>query len=471
MALYPKLAATTPTGTAKTIEYRYPGVLAIDWVPNFGRSLVNTDPLAIAGKEIYAKVRSAYSGGLDADGPDFMVYLMALDSIYAYIAYLKRIYRLLTAWSPNNYMTPEGLLYAMNFVQPEIEALRTDRVQLWQFINELVRQVSKFTCPATMDVMNRHYWMSDNVYTDANTVQSQFYIFNLIKVFGYSETPTINDPQVKASGLSPLVMPTYTWGSSRDVSAKGLYQFGLSLIQALIDWDDAYTINGYLKRAYEGTPMFTVDELGAGEVLIPIYNEEVLTQIENCQVLPYGTDFASANVLVQQNTLTNMLEYEPSFTVNKANAKTGQWLDGTFFSMRSDMPNAGEVIIASRLKAMLGSPISINNDAVYRYPVYAGTEVPVAIRIIFSTQMNTSIPTGPVGAKVPSVLTDTLVTSVAGYLAQFDWHPIIPLATSTAAAFMVLLGDAHNVSFVDTDTMSEIHRVCLLSELDAFANR
>lgn len=196
-------------------SFHIPGVLALDWIPSIGVSNEATSPSSVAAKEIYAKVRSKYSGALDADAPDFMVYLMALDSVFAYIAWCKRIYRTLNAWTPNNYVLPDTLLSAYGLTVQDIQSLREQRVLLWQIINELVLQSRKFTCPALMDVFNRHYWLSDNVYTDANSINAQLYVFNLGGVYQFANLPIVGDSSNTAAGLKMISPPTRQLNSNQ----------------------------------------------------------------------------------------------------------------------------------------------------------------------------------------------------------------------------------------------------------------
>lgn len=452
----------------QTATFNIPGVWAIDWVPSLGTSIVNTDPASVAAKEIYARVRANFSGSLSVDAPDFMVYLMALDSIYAYIAYLKRIYRTLSAWTPDNYATPDQLLKAMNFASGEVLALRSNKVQLWQIINELVRQVSKFTCPATMHIMNRHYWMSDNVYTDANSMNAQFYLFNLIRVYKYADQPTMDDSSVTAGGLTQVVLPNATFGSSRNVSVTAFYQFGLQLIQALVDWDDAYTINGYLKKAYEGNPMFMVELLPPEEGLTPEYNEEVLAQIENATAIYRGsavysgTSLITLNMDCRQNVTKNILNSNPTITYASTTNNIPSTLDG-YFSLRTDKPGPADVILASRLKSW------VNRQPVtgQQYLVYGGSEIVLLHRII-NTGLNDTI-AAATGYFLDSQLNQSSFTAFyCAYIAQFDWHPIL-MVLNPSGSELAPLGDIHNFAFIKPTDLQNINRICMFSELDAFA--
>lgn len=264
-----------------------PGVMALEWIPSAGKSENAMDPASLLGMEIYAKVRQSYSGTLRADAPDYVIYVMALDSVFSYIAWLKRLYRVLNAWTPENYAMPAALLHGMGLQDDDIAALRANRMQLWEYINMLVLESRKFTCPGTLDIINRHYWMSDNVYVDDPSLNSQMYMFNLAGAYEYS-LATYGDQTTPTGGLTLKLMPWVRSSTSANPNGVGptlsvelLYEYGHSMLTALAEWDDSYTINGYLKRAYEGTPLFAVEELPINAVLDPVYSTEVLTQIEN----------------------------------------------------------------------------------------------------------------------------------------------------------------------------------------------
>lgn len=467
--------AATPTAVPRNVVI--PGVMALDWAPSVGVSNQATDPASVACKEIYAKVRDAYSGSLDADAPDFMMYLMSLDSIFSYIAWLKRIYRVMNTWTPDNYVVPDVLLSAMGLGNTTVQNLRANRTQLWQAINTLVLQSRKFTCPAIMDVFNRHYWMSDNVYTDAGTINSQFYIFNLKKVFQYAAVPIPGDSAGNtAAGLTMLDVP-------RGNNVEAFLNFGLSLINALVAWDDAYTINGYLARAFQGVPQFQVAELELDERLTPVYEEEVLTQIENSRTVTMGgswTNGQNSGMTVAQNPLTNAVISNPTITVGVASTVDygalykGGYTRPPILSIRSDAPTVADSVIASRLQAITDTskPASGNN---WTLKIKCGTEVPIAWRMLTgSVNASGSVVYGDIQYRQDIVSTDGTIPSGLLYqilnVPQFDWHPFAVITVqgdgSTVTGFM---GDTHNTTTITFKDLENLHTVCLYSEFNAFA--
>lgn len=480
------LGSTTGSTVIKR-QLAIPGVMCLSWAPSIGVSNDATSPASVAAKEIYAKVRSKYSGALDADAPDFMVYLMALDSIFAYIAWMKRIYRTLNAWTPNNYVLPDVVLSAMGLRAADITTLRSEKTLLWQCINELVLQSRKFTCPALMDIFNRHYWMSDNVYTDENSINSQFYIFNLRSVYKYADLPIDGDTAGNtAAGLITVDMP---WVGGGATAAK-LLKFGLDLIQALVSWDDAYTINGYLMRAYEGAPSFVVAEIMENEVLTPVYEEEVLVQIENSRTLPtvgYAWNPANEryNLSVTQNVLKNVLVSNPKCSISTTYDQVGAMSEGGYtlppmLSIRSDNPSVADSVVASRLQALVlnAERVSVGEKQwVYDITFDCGTEIPIGwhlyTQVWDSSAASTTNPQyieqTPV---VPTSVSTSIPAQMISIVEQFDWHPFIWLTSYTINAFNGTLfpaGDTHNITTITPDALKNLHRVCLFSEFNSFS--
>lgn len=489
--------------TNKPEPYTIPGIMVLDWMPWIGDSATATDPASIMAKEIYAKVRSVFSGSLDADPPDYVVYLMALDSIFSYIAYLKRIYRILNAYTPDNYVLPDVVLGSMGFTDAEIQTLRLNKSQLWQAINELVLTSRKFTCPAQMDIFNRHYWMSDNVYTDAPTVNSQFYMFNLARVFIYQNTLIPGTTSDYASGLAPIRMPTFITGATRDCSVQGLFNFGLRLINALVAWDDAYTINGYLKKAYEGVPNFIVDELPADQPFNPVYEPEVLLQIENSRTVRLGNKLVNytegnlSGLYVAQNPLSNAIVTSATVTVTDK-TDTDMLFSRTTadprprINIREFTPDAKACTIATRLQAYCD--ITANSSTETTMTIHAATEIPFCWRLcngvaaasatsgnvvpgVYNVVHQLFVPNLVAGGLTVQQIADVYsYISTLGKLETFDWHPFVTAFWNNGLAGapyqqagMTLYGDLGNIAIISKEDLLNLHKVCVLSEINAFA--
>lgn len=472
---------------AFTDDYGIPGIAALQWIPSVGYASVPTDPINVAAREVYAKVRAAYSGSLEVDAPDFLIYMMALDSVYSYIGSLKRIFRTLNTYSPENYTLPDDLLVAMGIDEANIPNWKSNQMSLYQYINELVAMVSKFNCPAVMDVFNRHYWMNDNVYGDAPSAMAQFYVFNQIQYWKFSLIQDSNS--IESGGLKPFT-PDFT-------SPQTAFNGCIELISALAESDDAYTINGYFMRAFSDVPSFAVSPVDYAEKLEPVYVEEVLAQIENSTTLPLDTELETFNIT--QDVNTNCIVCTPktktyTYNVDGSNqsqfafAGTQDFIPANTLTIRNDAPSVADSVIASRLKVVLMAP---HNTSAYSYymPVYAGTEIPVKWVLYVRGTDGVSGATELEKLVVPSVALNDVAVSMqtkilplklnlrqVGILTQFDWHPLIQiwdvfdgLGGAHFKSIPYLIGDIHNFTTISAEDLKNLHRICIYSEFNAFA--
>lgn len=445
-----------------TQTFRIPGVLRINWVPTVGQSSTATDPASIAAKEVYATVRDAFSGTLEADGPDYIIYFMALDSVFSYIGALKRVFRVLNTYTPMNYNVPDVVLRGMGVNTDLIPVLKRDRMKLFQVINELVGMTRKFKCPAIFPIFNRHYWLNDNVYTDANSANSQMYCFNETSFYKFELQNTPD--KVLAGGLTMVTNPLM---ASSTETVDDLYEDGRSLIDALAAWEDAYTISGYLQRAYSDRPNFSVDEITLDERFEPLYEPAVLPQIENAFAVgqlglnPWG--FNPQTNVITQDPKTNAILCSPSVPVTE-NTKLVMGMRVPV-SIRSDAPTLIDTVEATRLHSYVKADGKIG----------CGTE------IVWSMYLYNYTPAGTISEyQTGSVwIYDKTNTTLAQWdtqswiesiLSAFDWHPIMYRFSmqSNGNALVLPNGDLHNITVIDQTQMDEINKICLYSEFNSF---
>lgn len=462
-----------PNDTVNTLNRtNIPGIFTINWYPTVGKSTTATDPASIVGKEIFAKVREKFSGSIDADAPDFVIYLMALDSVYSYIASLKRVYRILVAYTSENHYIPDALLQALGFTTGQIVDLKEHRMQFFQIINELVFMTRKFNIPAAFDIINRHYWLNDNVYMDADSINSQFYVFNCLGYYKFGMQEISTGVSVGSLSLSTLTIPNTG-------VAEYLYSFGRSLIDALAGSDDAYIISGYLMRAYEGFPTFTVDELPLEDKLVPHYDPEVLMQIENAtpiQVKTFGNADATLTNGVTQDPATNAVVCTPHLKATRPAEMLGVvWDMENTISIRSDEPSVADVTIATRLK--MGVENDKGTTTNVDYDIVCGSEIVDSFKISYywlnnsgTRNLQNAFLQGPIFVAASNIAYVVGLTMMQ----SFDWHPIIPTiivvdpSPTSLQVYTALSGDLHNTALLSNEQLKQINRVCLYSEFNAY---
>jgi len=447
----------------------YGGVWVMRWCPSVGRSTDNTSPISLAAREIYANIRAVYSGTLPEDPPDLVMYLMALDSIFSYLSYLKKIYRALETYSPYNKAMPALILAQCGIEPADAAALRQDRANLRNAINNLITMSYKFHCPDVMTVFKRHYWLSSNIYADHDHVKAQFYHFVPEFFYKFVENSTTG------GYLTPAGLPGPT------VSAY--YTYGLNLIQALGDWEESYTISGHLMRAYEGKPEFKVDYLDEHEFLDVVFVPEVLMQIHNSMSGGDTVDYASWNIT--QDPTTNAVLHTPrvQFTT-----RTGiHDITRSFYSARSnifldpakDNPSVEDNIVATRLQYRLISDTNTNPDKKNNqtwFDVDCGTELLTRSQVFFFSQSATDSIYGFAFRAFVNGTPDEPEIGGMNYgdlamVANFDWAPVcwVRGADDNGHVFFIPATDVYNPTYISGETLSNMHRACLLSEFGTFA--
>lgn len=473
---------TTGTQTADITPIAVPGVMTLRWVPAVGQSDDNTSAISMAAKDIFSRVRTAFSGSITVDAPDFVMHLMAMDSIYGYLSWLKRVYKVSGTFSLNTRLTPEVLLRAMGFTEENVSEIMANRTDLWGRINELIAMTQTFFVPDEFPVIQRHMWMSERIYNDAFSINSQSYMFNCIDWYKFG----LN---ADGAGSCATVPMNVNEASSHGGIINYLYDYGKSLIQALSDWDDAYIINGYLRRAYGETHNVTIKPLELNEAAEFLYNEVVLSQIENA-IVP-GIQLSSpANKPVQAiidqipltNTVTSSIRV---LTAPQSNWSRPTMQDLTRLNLRSDNPGIEEVVEASRL--ISNFEYQATETPAIKFTVY-GTEVVIdgsiySMKLVKGKKTLDVIPLyarameGTVdgtNATIKSSVLTMLLRSLA-IVSTFDWHPFMTYGaylgtgTENAAYQDFMLGDIHNMAFLSAEQLSDINRVCLYSEFNAFS--
>lgn len=451
------------------IHYRVPGVcqLRFDWT--IGVSADTRSPASLAAFQMWRKIRRAYSGSLQADPPDVMMYALALDQIYAYISYLKRIYRTITTYDSQNMYLPDVVLSAE--VGPaDIDPLEfaKGKVALWNGINRLVRMVSQFKVPSNLDIFKRHSFMCEHVYADAPMVNSQLYVFapsSWYVVREATETGTYLEhrtmEQWATSFYEPGEVPAHDW-----CTIDFLLWVGNTMLEALLNWDDAHTINGYIMRAFEGVDFYTASLLMEDESLMIDYVPEVLLQIHNATLV---SQYSSGDIT--QDPLTGAIIHAPNVAYNL-------FKGSVMLDMPNNTPSEPEIVLATRLVAS----VSEDGDS-----FTSGTEVVNHITVFYD-RPNRQMDEDPwIDITQQLHLSDLMTTTAQEYFTKhiknlfmlnaWSSFPRIPFQFSCQfheeqvpdAQHAFYVSEVACPSVVSWDVLRTINETCMYSEFDSFA--
>lgn len=422
-----------------------PGVCALEFAYSIGFSDDVTSPASIAAKELYGRIRSKFSGSLDEDAPDLFMYCMALDQIHAYIAFLKRIYGCINVYTSQNRDYPGTILGAMGFTYNQIDTLVRDKNNLWNYINTLVHMVNKFSVPDNMDIYDRHRWMNENIYLDDQHMATQSYLFMPTMFYSVYENSSVGTTLISNQWYPDTV--------------SNMYSFGKRMIEALSNWDDSYTINGHIERAFEGETFYKAELMPIDYVVTPQFVPMVLAQIENFTGLGSVKDLT-----ISQEPESNAIIHKPIITT-----KNSYSIDKSFINLHSFDPTAEMVVEATRLSAY------VDVDGY----VHAGTEIPLRCFFYRGAEKSNSNPTAEEfkyiqdynitwtdAASSMSVL-DPVVRRFAFHHAPMGWL-VCHKGPEGGLTKGYILGDICNITFITHEQLDDITRVCIYSLFDCF---
>lgn len=493
------LGTTVPfSGAASTNNVSIPGLMGIYFSPSVGVSTEENAPVNIAMRNIYTYVRHANSGHSNYDAPDLFMYLLAMDSVYMLYAYMKRIYQIMPLTSPFNRYYAKGIVEAMGMDFDDLQAHYAD---FNGFINLYMTKISKLCVPASMSYMARHTWMCENLFMDSNTEKAQTYFYCPNVFFKLT---------LSAEGATSLTgteffNPRFLGGAIAKKKLEELIAFANDLVNPILANEDMNIMSGDILKAYGDGGIVRLSGVQIGSMVLPVYNQEVLSQMENS--IAVG-DLFSAENKVEQNVAVGggYLVYAPTATqwVDISNITGALPSNPTEPVLRQLFPSyigprvlnfhhsgvtPEEVMVATRLmtrcsigtakatwqqaegqtQLVLKLPIaSCGSEIVTYYAI--GTYINNVSKYGYRTFTSTlywanNREATDVAFKLPAFLTSLLQTSV------FDWNPMLNAVVidrstlqTTYQAIDGLFADVDYYTVLDDINVGMMHSTALLSE-------
>lgn len=300
VADYASFPYATPVGTKPNTGLTsidlgsIPGVMAIYYEPSIGQAEDETSPINVAMRQFFAEVRKRNSGRVNYDAPDLMMYNIAVGECYAYLSFLKRVYGTLRNYTLFNRYYAKSVVSAMGVNYDNATA---NMYQLKGYIDILAAKLSALAIPNGISYMARHVWMNENIYTDSMTPKAQTYMYVPRSFYTFqltgNEGAQVGSLQLKVLNNLPIV--TETLDNTKTI--QQLIDFGDSMLNPLLEDQDFNIMSGDIMKAFGPSGIVVPAGISADYQVIPVYNQEVLSQIENATVWN-----GVANTFVTQNT-------------------------------------------------------------------------------------------------------------------------------------------------------------------------
>lgn len=431
--------------------------------------------LVLSMKALYASIRKANSGARNYEYQDLVKYVLAIQSMYVYLAECTKYYNILQTFSSDNMFVGRRLASAYT-----IEKIRNELPRLKAMIDYYANALSIYALPDDMSVVNRQVWMAMGCFSDNPVSASQFYCFRLHGFYYIKEATDVN-----------LYFKTI---DALDEDHTGLtvekLTNGLELmIQGLVNDPYAAIISGDIQKAYMKSSYLKFQPVEF-KPFLPIYSEEVLTQIESATVLPAiesDTDTLIIKQDVAHGTLSQALPYAKIIPNQDAILFDG--LESTIVNMYKDAVTPDDIMVATRLNTGL---VAIRDESETKltfklYPRVTATEI-IVHASIFAIGRNpqdgvvgtsgylsslmvgynngaNDIGNGKIGALIS---TTALNRSNIYLISQFDWHPayhiISYMSGSSSWRFSPEIRELKRYAEVTYNQIAAMHKVASLSE-------
>lgn len=446
-----------------------PGVMQIGWVSSLGGFY--TDPINQAKDSIYSYTVHANSRNTSYGAADEMMLILAGKEVFIGIANLIRVYGQMLKTNQQNKYLPKAIVTACGIDYDD--AVKSYHKMLFD-INLLIADSRQIWIPNFMPVITREFWLASNVYMDSESEKGQYYVMTPVGLRIYDETGSSNGGRlIPCTDWTPYSL--MTWDNA--VAAIR------SMIKALINSEDRGLIFGDILKAYGEENIFRIAFLDSNYESIPVYDKEVLTQIENCSPIYLGTRVDSPNTYVtnfSQNPNNGLIsEIQPVMDAGFGNQANRFYRDTCHINFHfKGQPSAADIMVATRLAAignaaLAGPDLSNPTTIVGNYPNTCGTEYVLETRIFYYNSVGGELQTqrcswflitnGTVqGSNVDQI----------GRISTFDWAPWVYLGTQTDQTNTSIgtinvtgyIADVDNYLIVPRSVLRRMHNTAILSE-------
>lgn len=463
-------------------NYSVPGIMTGILVPTCGKSLNATSPVNIAARNIYSFVRHANSGHTNYDSPDLMLYLLAMDSVYTFLSWCRRLYGIMSLYSPVNRYLPEAIVTAQGV---NFKSVMDDLANFRYRLNLAIKKVGSFVVPASMAYMARHQQMISGLYYDGKSPKAQIYQYTLGYVYKYIET----------SATEPgYLEPVYVYSAPGSLTATQIYEIMDTLINPISASEDCGIMGGDIYKAFGDSGVVKLDWTLDNYSVIPEYNEEMLSQFQNATVTGPILRSKSFDASVTYNNITQNVSGEIICDLQFVGHKDESVLTPSRFSgvmcsdriitFNKDIVTPADTMVGTRLTVISAEftdadPSDSAQEPIYSNNVY-GSEILTAVtltRFVFEGGKWTYATDSSFKYDMSNDITEAsdfcnLMQGIA-LSSQFKWHPafVITVPTSRVTVFEKyqfggLNLDIDNFTVLSYSDVEKLHETALLSQFN-----
>lgn len=474
-------------------SFTVPGILKVEYSPMLG-GVSSPNALNQAATSTYSYLVHANSRNYNYDPADLMIMILAGAQVFSAMSHVIRAYGIAKTYEAETMYTPDAHLLAMGF---DPNDFRSNLSNIWFDINELIARTTQIWIPNTFPLISRWFWLNANIYFDANSRTSQCYEFIPHHFLQYEST------LLSTGGCLRQSASTSSSGARTpfDTTQANTWATWLSMLNNMIDAlltdSDRGMIYGDILNAYGKDKLYALSPIPADYRISPVYNAEVLTQIEN---LMTGY-FAPASVPLTETGMTGVAQDSNGLLQPVFGASTGAWSSNQYVNIDSsgvyapssilinfhqaEQPSPEQIMIATRLtsagaikqqmrywKATTTSGVTTYDTPVGDglFPSVFGTEMVTAVYIVLR-EINTTTGRGSfrVNPFYQSQQTKSSLYDQGLQIQSFDWHPftywLSTISSSSGGPVLTrgMYGDFDNYTIISAENLRKLHNTAVYS--------
>lgn len=466
-----------------TVKTTIPGIMVLRFIPAYGCAVSATDPINIAARNIYSYIRHANSGSKNYDAPDLIMYLMGMDNAFAFHAFCRRIYGIARTYAPTNRYYSDKLLIACGMDPDDVYE---NGAQLRYAINLMAVKLGSLCVPSSMDIFQRHSWMSEGLYLDSNTRKAQTYMFVPEGMW-----------KINVTGDEGTALQYVNFPGDSQMTVADLIDYFNDLIAPIWGNEDFNIMSGDILKAYGDDGVVRLFTIPEDYAVLPAYSQEVLTEIENAISTPFdftATSTTGFAITQNPNVEEGYVSFNPQFSASY-NLYLGEadddwmspgfainYLSGdTVMNFHMDNPGPELFMVASRLHNTIG----FNSSTSKAFFSSLGTEIVthILMYVITPDGMSKVVSGGVLGHEITPTMfprttsSSTVTTAIEAAqegcqalacLMNFDWHPLVITGYTASGQTQIPLvaGDIDVYTLVSQNVCFALHEVALLSVFD-----
>lgn len=444
----PVNAVSEPENVIRTA---LPGIIRCGFVPVPGICNDNSDALNIAAKNIYSYVRHQNSGSKNYDAPDYMLYLVCIDSLYMLFNEGQRAYGVAGYYSATNRYYPTALLQALGFDPAD---LLSNLADFRAFLNTCAAKINSLCVPKKMKLFERHSWMVSRVYLDSESTKPTAFCYVPDAYYAYDE---LNGAGKATKQIRPETMTIDQY--------KGLFN---TLFNYLNNSEDIGIMSGDTLKAF-GADLWTIAPVPAEYVTPIVYEEEVLMQFHNATFLglPKDMDITQGT---QIGVDAGVLKCNPSFLLADASNDVVGAKYAVIDTHKSDVTPA-DTMVYTRLTQVLPSYTMTESGLVAKCtPTTCGTEIGTRMIVYYNSlsseglKLTTQIIFTAAGAQSAATVSLCQLSRVDGYPGLWITEKTTNAEGKEVRFAKYLFENLDNYTTVDQEVLKRMNDCALLSE-------